>query len=404
MMMRRWVYYTVLVTLLGLVLFWAVDAPFKASSIYGIAEPHLFNMSRWETQHLLSKSKDKIKELICSDEKEDVELVKRYFDLAGQFGFLEYQLEQQEANGADASQLNRLQDELAPKQKQLNDWKSEVEATIEKQVGRLLRDEGLARGRLLFPPVAFDLDNMPKVLVVSPRDKIKVIEKVTLDPDMTVADMEHIELRIEQELGLSALVESLGGYATYPSLVRRITSLENALSTVAHEWMHQYFFFKPLGHNYDDNYEMTTINETAADIAGNEIGQRLLALYNITPSQPQPPANPDAFDFGKEMRRIRLTVDQYLAQGQVNEAETFMEESRQLLADNGYYIRKLNQAYFAFHGSYADTPSSTSPIGAELKTLRANSPSLGAFIKKVAKISSYDGLKKLSPPDTVTPH
>lgn len=401
--MRCWVYRTVLVALLGLTLFWAVDAPFKASSIYGIAEPYLFNLGRWEAQHLLSKTKDKLKDLVDSDSKEDIALVKEYFDLAGQVGLLEFQMEQEKAKDGEASQLKQLQAELSPKQKQLNGWKSRVEAIIEKQVAQVLRDEGLARGRLLFPPVAFDLDNLPNVLIVSPREKIYLVEQVTLDPNLSVAQMEHIENRIEQELGLSAEIEGLGGLATYPSLIPQTDSLKDALSTVAHEWLHQYFFFQPLGHHYADNYEMTTINETAADIAGNEIGTHLLALYGLTPSQPEPPTSPPAFDFAKEMRRIRLTVEQYLAEGKVEEAEAFMEESRQYLADNGYHIRKLNQAYFAFHGSYADTPTSTNPIGAELKTLRATSPSLGAFIKKVAKVSSYQDLKRLSTPANVIP-
>ena len=396
-MMRHWVYRTIFITLLGLTLFWALDAPFKASSIYGIAEPYLFNLSHWETKHLLYKTQDKLKDFVDSDNEDNVKLVKEYFNLAGQVGWLEFQLEQEKAKPSNTSQVEQLKSELVPKQKQLNKWQSQVEAVIEKQVEHVLRDEGLARGQLLFPPVAFDLDNLPKLLIVSPREKIDLIEKVTLDTDLSLADMEHIELRIEQELGLSAVVEGLGGLATYPSLVPRITSLQDALATVAHEWMHQYLFFQPLGHKYDYNYEMTTINETAADIVGNEIGARLLTLYDLTPQQPESSTNtnPPAFDFAKEMRRIRLTVDQYLAQGQVNEAEAFMEESRQYLADNGYYIRKLNQAYFAFHGSYADSPSSTNPIGTELQTLRADSPSLGAFIKKVAKISSYQDLKRL---------
>ena len=403
--MRHWVYRTILITLLGLTLFWALDAPFKASSIDGIAEPYLFHMSHWETSHLLSKSKDKLKDLVDPNDG-GIELVKKYFDLAGQVGWLEYQLEQEKAKGGDANKLKQLENELAPKQKQLNEWKSQVEAVIEKQVGHVLRDEGLARGRILFPPVVFDLDNLPNVLIVSPRDKIEEIQTVTLDPNLSLANMEYIENRIEQELGLSAEIEGLGGLSTYPSLIPQTDSLKDALSTVPHEWMHQYLFFQPLGRHYASNYEMTTINETAADIVGNEIGARLLTLYDLTPQQPESSTNinPPAFDFAKEMRRIRLTVDQYLAQGQVNEAEAFMEKSRQYLADNGYYIRKLNQAYFAFHGSYADTPSSTNPIGTELQTLRADSPSLGAFIKTVAKISSYQDLKRLSTPDTVIPH
>ncbi|MFC1916656.1 hypothetical protein ACFLX1_00775 [Chloroflexota bacterium] len=42
-----------------------------------------------------------------------------------------------------------------------------------------------------------------------------------------------------------------------------------------------------------------------------------------------------------------------------------MEQKRQYLAEMSYHIRKLNQAYFAFHGTYADKPAFISPIGHE---------------------------------------
>ena len=40
------------------------------------------------------------------------------------------------------------------------------------------------------------------------------------------------------------------------------------------------------------------------------------------------------------------------------------------LLEQGYVIRKLNQAYFAFHGSYAVGTSATDPIGGKLRSLR----------------------------------
>jgi len=55
------------------------------------------------------------------------------------------------------------------------------------------------------------------------------------------------------------------------------------------------------------------------------------------------------------MRETRIRVDKLLAQGRIEEAEAYMEERRQEFVAHGYYIRKLNQAYFAFHGAYADT-------------------------------------------------
>jgi len=69
-----------------------------------------------------------------------------------------------------------------------------------------------------------------------------------------------------------------------------------------------------------------------------------------------------------------------------------MEEKRQYLASMGYYIRKLNQAYFAFHGTYGDSPASISPIGAELKQLREQSASLKAFLDTAAAMTSRQDL------------
>ncbi len=69
-----------------------------------------------------------------------------------------------------------------------------------------------------------------------------------------------------------------------------------------------------------------------------------------------------------------------------------MDAQRQYLADNGYYIRKLNQAYFAFYGTYGDSPTSASPIGRELDTLRGQSASLKDFLDKVASMTSVANL------------
>jgi len=69
-----------------------------------------------------------------------------------------------------------------------------------------------------------------------------------------------------------------------------------------------------------------------------------------------------------------------------------MEQKRQYLASKGYYIRKLNQAYFAFYGTYADRPTSISPIGIELKELRSQSASLKDFLETVAAMTSRQEL------------
>ena len=93
----------------------------------------------------------------------------------------------------------------------------------------------------------------------------------------------------------------------------------------------------------------------------------------------------------------RKRVDELLAEGRIEEAEAYMEERRLLFVENGSNIRKLNQAYFAFHGTYAESPTSVSPIGDQLHTFRDLSPDLATFIREVSQVSSYDDfLKKLA--------
>ncbi len=49
----------------------------------------------------------------------------------------------------------------------------------------------------------------------------------------------------------------------------------------------------------------------------------------------------------------------------------------------------LNQAYFAFHGSYATGGAAgADPIGPKLRQLRELSPSLQAFMQTAASITS----------------
>jgi len=84
-----------------------------------------------------------------------------------------------------------------------------------------------------------------------------------------------------------------------------------------------------------------------------------------------------------------------LAQGDVEGAEEYMEERRQFLVSQGYYIRKLNQAYFAFYGSYATSPTSVDPIGEALQRLRRESASLKEFVDTVAGMSSQEELWRI---------
>jgi hypothetical protein len=113
------------------------------------------------------------------------------------------------------------------------------------------------------------------------------------------------------------------------------------------------------------------------------------------PSEPGEPPPPPTFDFRDEMRKTRVTVDQLLAEGKIEEAETYMEARRLEFWEQGYRIRKLNQAYFAFHGAYADQPGGAAgedPVGEAVRELYANSSSLAAFLKRIAWMTSFEDL------------
>jgi hypothetical protein len=97
------------------------------------------------------------------------------------------------------------------------------------------------------------------------------------------------------------------------------------------------------------------------------------------------------------MRETRIRVDELLAEGKIEEAEAYMEERRQEFVANGYGIRKLNQAYFAFHGAYADEPGAAGadPIGPAVRELRARSPDLHTFVGRIAPVTTLAELQEL---------
>ncbi|MSQ40168.1 MAG: hypothetical protein EXR55_00580 [Dehalococcoidia bacterium] len=281
-----------------------------------------------------------------------------------------------------------------------------VEEALEREVSGVLRREGIFPEvwgvSLLFPPVDFRFDTPPLLLIMSPRERIERLDlQVLLRPTMIVKEMEGLEGQILASQNLSALVEGTGGLSTYPAAVPATYDLRTTLHVVAHEWLHHYLFFKPLGRSYGENNTLLTLNETVADVAGRELGDLVYERLGGTLPPKAPPRQegveeaPQGFVFEREMRETRLQADRLLAKGKVAEAETFMEERRRFFLANGVYIRKLNQAYFAFHGSYGDSPASVSPAGNELEELRATFPSVGSFVRAVAGVYSYEEFQAL---------
>jgi len=373
-----------------------------------IAGPYVSSISAWEFGNFFDKWGYSLEQFFIPGkltQQESVQRVEDYLSLSQSASSLQDTINRDKAEGnSSKADLKSLEAQLAQLTRQRNSLQDQVEAIVEGQISSILTDQRVAKtidfiGKInvLFPPVDFKFEQEPNVLIVSPRDKIELTKTFLLIPDLGLEQIVGIENRV-QGIDMSGLVEKVGGVATYPSMISQDVSLQYLLSTVSHEWLHHYFYFHPLGRNYGANYDMTSINETAADLGGDELGMLVYQRFYAQPvsEASSPAAAPQpAFDFNKEMRQIRLTVDQLLAQGQVDEAERYMEQMREYLAQNGYYIRKLNQAYFAFYGTYSDMPGSVSPIGGYLEELRQGSPSLGDFIKTVSGVSSYEQLLKM---------
>ena len=74
-----------------------------------------------------------------------------------------------------------------------------------------------------------------------------------------------------------------------------------------------------------------------------------------------------------------------------------MEARRLVFLQNGYGIRKLNQAYFAFYGAYAAVPGATGsdPTGPMLRDIQAHTASPRAFMEAVAPIATFADLEEI---------
>ncbi len=290
-----------------------------------------------------------------------------------------------------------------------------AEAVLEMQVSEILADLDLTRLGQPIPPVLFHISPLPYNLVISPRGSIQQEAVISLIPDLTVDRQAALEDKVASGMDVSALVVPVGGIGSYPTMVMRTTSLEWLADTIAHEWIHNWLSLHPLGFNYDLSPELRTMNETTASIAGGEIASLLLARFHPQLAQayallpvslsagPLPPGSfpRPVFDFRQEMHTTRVQVDDLLARGEIEAAEAYMEARRQVFWDNGYIIRKLNQAYFAFYGAYADAPGGAAgedPVGPAVRLLRENSASLTEFLKTMAGFSSYEDLRKAVSP------
>lgn len=352
--------------------------------MYGLASPHL----------LLNES-------------EQVALVRRYFQALGEYQHLEGRIRSLYAapNVTDpysASAVLRAQRDAT--RNWLSQHQSAVEAILEQQVAAVLREEGMDIGGEIYPPVRFRFSPLPHMLVISRRDRIERIDSRELSPSLPVDVQDQLERTVDQRFNVSSLVTNIGGLGAYPTMLVETPVMEWVIGTVAHEWTHNYLLamLSPVALRYYADPAMRTINETTAVIVEREVGPRVIARFYrpsaaALVSDVRASRSAASFDFRAEMRATRLRVDALLAEGRVEEAEAYMEERRKLFVANGYPIRKLNQAWFAFHGAYNADPDGSpaagaDPIGPAVQALRQRSASLGNFLRQVASLRDKEDL------------
>jgi hypothetical protein len=376
-----------------------------ANAIESDANAHSFNIFTWELRHFPEKWLYRIGNFFRDNGKgPDDQVLQRYFNLTTE----EARLQDRDPNSPDLPQMEHERAWL----------ENTVEDIIDGRVTAILNDQGLTMGpppftdmNLVFPPVDFEFDEPPRVLVTSPRDKIEIQNYYLLSPGINLDTVQQIEADAEKDGKTSALVVQTGGFSTYPSVVANLDSYDHLIETVCHEWTHAFLSFYPLGFNYYRSPDLKTLNETAATISGQELARLYFQRYGeldlSASAEPKPSPSPSpvpggapaptpvTYDFDAQIQALRLQVQDRLSQGKLDDAEALMNQKRDEFAQHGYYIRKLNQAYFAFHGSYATTSSSIDPIGPKMQQLFKDTGSDGEFLRRVRGITTQAELDQL---------
>lgn len=382
----------------------------ESAQLQAIVGNQAFDFVTWEVNTLFDKASMALRgdaRYLSADAQR--ETVLGFLDDVAQARLVEAALERAYAEG-DQAEAERLSAEWSALRSAMAETQPLAEAILEQQVSSVLADESFDIVGRTWPPVSATMTPLPSMLILSPRDEIRRLYSVPLRHDLSVTEKEQLEATARDELGYAALVVSIGGLGIFPAMVYESANLNWLVETFAHEWAHHWLTFKPLGAQFllpisSIAPEVWTMNETTASIVGTEVGREVMARYYpdlVPPAVAESDAGADSaestpppFDFRAEMRETRETVDVLLADGAIDEAEAYMEQRRLLFVENGYIMRKLNQAYFAFHGAYADEPGATGgdPVGPLVLEVRDSSASLRDFLDAMAPLTSFAELE-----------
>ncbi len=356
-----------------------------------LKEKEVFSILKYEITTIGSKYFYSFKSIFSKDNKEYAKnSLIQFKSLTKKI----YALEKEPTSTVRSKQKNieQLEKELTTLRKKRNSILLKIEKDIQKIVRNQIKAEGIDTKGFVFPPVSIKIFDPPLLLVTSPRNLISREKEILLDSSMKNSRKNIIEQKILDEENLSAVILEIGGLASYPSMIKPNTNFERLFELTAHEWLHQYLIFYPLGRSIFKNNEMNEINETLANIFGKEISKKICAneLYEIYCENSELTTTTNKnFDYDFFMKETRKTVDLLLKNNNISKAEKYMEERRKNLENEGILIRKINQAWFAFHGTYTDSPTSVSPVFSILKKIQEDTENMKEFIDILKNIDSY---------------
>lgn len=327
-------------------------------------------------------------------EEERRKLVEEYFALRNEQRDLDRLIERNEADAADIARRNEITDDL-------DNQRNRVEQIIEDQVSWAVFELGI-RKHSMMPPMEIQFRENPLLLVISDRDKINSVGRIRVIDNMTLEEKETLEARVEA-MGYSAYVFNLGGQSTYPSTVLPC-GIRCTLRVTAHEWVHHFrSMHNPIGKVTDS--QSRAIEETIADMMDDVIADAAYRRFydpdyqspeqssrSATPEQ----TDPDAFDYTAEMRETYERTVALLEAGRIDEAEAYMNARRDFFEENGRYVRKINQAYFAFKGSYATNPAFSGGqdgVGEKLRRIWNHLDDPRRFIEIMRNVTNMEELE-----------
>ena len=210
-----------------------------------------------------------------ADEQIDRQVVLDYIDLVERIQLAEGHLESiyadpEVSNPELPSALVRQQlEEMYAEREQLAPL---AEAVLQSQVTAIVAELGLTYGGQPFPPVLYRMTSLPTALIISPRDVIRQEHNISLPPEMTADERTVLEDQVDAALDVSSLVVNVGGIGLYHTMVLQSTYINWLAEVISHEWTLNFLTLRPLGVSYMVSPDQRTMNETAASIAGKEIG------------------------------------------------------------------------------------------------------------------------------------